>query len=87
MLDPPDPDPGSAGPTGPLAPRLEAVNLREALVLLSDGSLVPITVGLDSLGDECGLDDPDLCGFVFGSDDGGWWFGNIADLGDSVGSN
>lgn len=77
MFDALDPD-----PTELVLPRfrtiaLEAINLELALGRLSNGRYVQITTGFDRFGNECGLDDDRLWGFVSGSDKTGWWWDEV----------
>lgn len=71
-------DPGLRGLPRPTAVSgqvyIVAANMVLAIAVLSDGGTVPITIGIDSEGDECRLDDSDLVGFVAGSDWTGWWY-------------
>ena len=76
MFDPQDPDPASTALAGASAvpPEfvIEACNFGLSIVLLTNGMVVPIVLGLLRSGETCEADDPRLYCFVCGSDETGW---------------
>jgi len=56
---------------------VEAVNLREEVVLLSDGSFVPIVAYYDHSGSCKEVDKPSATQVVAGSDEKKWWSINL----------